>query len=42
MGCRVVVDGDRQPKVNSPILYNRFEVDAWVDRQKTAVPRQRK
>ncbi|ELP5717586.1 excisionase family protein [Enterobacter asburiae] len=34
--------GDCQPKDNSPIMYNRFEVDAWVERQKTAIPRQRK
>ncbi|MCU3127494.1 excisionase family protein [Enterobacter roggenkampii] len=34
--------GDCQPKDNSPIMYNRLEVDAWVERQKPAVPRQRK
>lgn len=34
--------GDCQPKDNSPIMYNRFEVDAWVERQKAAIPRQRK
>ncbi|EAO9317266.1 DNA-binding protein [Salmonella enterica] len=26
--------GDCQPKDNSPIMYNRLEVDAWVERQK--------
>ena len=31
--------GDCQPKENSPILYNRFEVDNWVERQKPAIPR---
>lgn len=34
--------GDGHPKDNSPIMYNRFEVDAWVERQKVAIPRQRK
>jgi hypothetical protein len=34
--------GDCHPKDNSPIMYNRFEVDAWVERQKVAVPRKRK
>ncbi|EBX0144500.1 excisionase family protein [Salmonella enterica subsp. enterica serovar Typhimurium] len=31
--------GDCQPKENSPILYNRYEVDNWVERQKLAIPR---
>jgi len=33
--------GDLQPKDNSPILYNRFEVDNWVERQRPAIPRQK-
>ncbi|MEN4870862.1 excisionase family protein [Kosakonia cowanii] len=28
--------GDCQPKDNSPILYNRHEVDNWVERQRPA------
>ncbi|WP_024555182.1 excisionase family protein [Franconibacter helveticus 513] len=32
---------DLQPKDNSPILYNRHEVDAWVERQRPAIPRQK-
>lgn len=34
--------GDCQPKENSPILYNRFEVDNWVERQQPAKPRAKK
>jgi len=33
--------GDCQPKENSPILYNRHEVDNWVERQRPAIPRQK-
>ncbi|KHS76977.1 DNA-binding protein [Pectobacterium brasiliense] len=33
--------GDLQPKDNSPILYNRHEVDAWVERQRPAIRRQK-
>ncbi|WP_264041436.1 excisionase family protein [Pectobacterium carotovorum] len=33
--------GDLQPKDNSPILYNRIEVDAWVERQRPATRRQK-
>jgi len=33
--------GDCQPKDNSPILYNRHEVDNWVERQRPAIPRQK-
>lgn len=33
--------GDLQPKDNSPILYNRFEVDNWVEKQRPAIPRQK-
>lgn len=33
--------GDLQPKDNSPILYNRHEVDNWVERQQPAKPRKR-
>lgn len=34
--------GDLQPKDNSPILYNRHEVDNWVERQQPAKPRAKK
>ncbi|ECG5738424.1 hypothetical protein E1379_13470 [Salmonella enterica subsp. enterica serovar Brunei] len=34
--------GDCQPKENSPILYNRHEVDNWVERQQPARPRAKK
>ncbi|MDH0356897.1 excisionase family protein [Morganella sp. GD04133] len=30
---------DCNPKDNSPIMYNRFAVDEWVERQNMAVPR---
>jgi len=32
---------DCQPKDNSPILYNRHEVDKWVERQQPAIPRKK-
>ncbi|WP_213194391.1 excisionase family protein [Citrobacter portucalensis] len=34
--------GDCHPKENSPILYNRHEVDNWVERQQPAQPRAKK
>lgn len=34
--------GDCQPKDNSPILYNRHEVDNWVERQQPTKPRAKK
>ena len=34
--------GDCKPKENSPILYNRHEVDNWVERQQPAKPRAKK
>lgn len=33
--------GDCQPKDNFPILYNLHEVDAWGERQRPAIPRQK-
>ena len=32
--------GDCHPSDNSPILYNRYEIDNWVERQHPAKPRQ--
>ncbi|GKV75582.1 DNA-binding protein [Pectobacterium carotovorum subsp. carotovorum] len=33
--------GDGNPKDNSPIMYNRNEVDLWIERQRPAIPRQK-
>lgn len=33
--------GDCQSKENSPIMYNRHEVDNWVERQRPAIPRKK-
>ncbi|MFW5410735.1 excisionase family protein [Pectobacterium brasiliense] len=33
--------GDGQPKDNSPIMYNRHEIDLWIERQRPAIPRQK-
>lgn len=33
--------GDCHPKANSPIMYNRFEVDAWIERQHPVTPRKK-
>lgn len=33
--------GNCQSFDNSPILYNRHEVDNWVERQRPAIPRQK-
>ena len=33
--------GDGQPKDNSPIMYNRLEVDSWIERQRPAIRRQK-
>lgn len=33
--------GDGQPKDNSPIMYNRHEVDLWIERQSPAIRRQK-
>lgn len=33
--------GDCQPKDNSPIMYNRHEVDSWIERQSPAIRRQK-
>ncbi|WP_446471297.1 excisionase family protein [Xenorhabdus stockiae] len=34
--------GNCHPKDNSPIMYNRYEIDNWVERQQPAVPRRKK
>jgi hypothetical protein len=33
------VAADLNPKMNSPIMYNREEVDKWIERQRPAIRR---